>query len=809
MGFKCKNASFEKLRYINISQKNRTYSIQTSEHKNENPSRLFGSKTLLTFLFFLLFSSSSSFAFLNEDDEEQKLKTTAIKDLRVNQNSPSYRSGKFPVQKFRLTQISRTDFCSGVKEIAKLQKFSEDHTGYSLNIIPCEDGRWIVSKLENRERASLDRVSSSKDRAICMTHSSEVSYPFHGHIITKFSNGEEYVGSGTLVGPHHVLTAGHNIFSHKTEEGWATSVRFIPMHNEPEMSFGEAEGTILLSVNNWVEHKNKSYDFGMVILNKSIGYRTGWGGMIEAQDDLFTHISGYPEERVEQTECLTQMWAMREEMQMILGDQTTYKLNTYPGQNGSDVGLQLPDDKGYYVVGVHTYDERNQDNGNVVIRISPEKFKHLVSWMQKYQLRDFYHPRLSSAEEKKERALYVTYKSEAMRGDIESQYQLAVRYKKGRGVEENPYKALKWYREAAKRGHQAATRELALWYEKGQGIQKNVTSAIDFLLKLGNENGAWGQNKLGRFYTYKDGHCIAQDYTEAMHWFLLAAAQNYAPAQNSIGKLYHKGQGVIQNYGEALRWFRLAADQNYLAAQNNMGVLYKKGQGVPVDYAEAMYWFRLAAGQNYPTAQSNIGSLYKKGQGVVQNYVKAMHWHGMATDQNYLSAQNNIVSLYKKGQSVMQDYAKTIRWFRLTAAQNYPTLQNNIGVLYKKGQAIDQNYAEAMYWYQLALNQNDLSAQNNMGMFYSLVQDYAEGMRWFRLAADQNYAPAQNNIGMIYNLAQDYTEAMRWYQLAAHQNYAPAQYNIGRLYKKGYGVALDYVAAQRNDFWIKNCCMIQ
>ncbi len=45
-----------------------------------------------------------------------------------------------------------------------------------------------------------------------------------------------------------------------------------------------------------------------------------------------------------------------------------------------------------------------------------------------------------------------------------------------------------------------------------------------------------------------DMFCVAQDYVEAVRFYLLAAAQGYAHAQFNLGYMYQKGQGVAKDY---------------------------------------------------------------------------------------------------------------------------------------------------------------------------------------------------------------------------------------------------------------------
>lgn len=63
-------------------------------------------------------------------------------------------------------------------------------------------------------------------------------------------------------------------------------------------------------------------------------------------------------------------------------------------------------------------------------------------------------------------------------------------------------------------------------------------------------------------------------------------------------RVYDDGAGVPQDYTEAVRWYRLAAAQGYASAQGNLGVKYGSGQGVPQDDVEAHMWLNPAAAQS-------------------------------------------------------------------------------------------------------------------------------------------------------------------------------------------------------------------
>jgi len=71
-----------------------------------------------------------------------------------------------------------------------------------------------------------------------------------------------------------------------------------------------------------------------------------------------------------------------------------------------------------------------------------------------------------------------------------------------------------------------------------------------------------------------------------------------------------KGNGVRKNMKQAVKWFLAAASQGHANAQNNLAVCYIQGQGVEQDTQQALVWFMAAAAQGH---QGAINSLHKLG----------------------------------------------------------------------------------------------------------------------------------------------------------------------------------------------------
>eukprot|EP00729_Bicosta_minor_P022564 gene22564-biopygen27388 len=73
-------------------------------------------------------------------------------------------------------------------------------------------------------------------------------------------------------------------------------------------------------------------------------------------------------------------------------------------------------------------------------------------------------------------------------------------------------------------------------------------------------------------------------------------------AQNQLGFMYSKGDGVEPDAVEAATWFRKAAETGCCDAQCNLGTMYSIGAGVEQDWGEATKWYRTAAEAGHAAA---------------------------------------------------------------------------------------------------------------------------------------------------------------------------------------------------------------
>jgi V8-like Glu-specific endopeptidase len=178
--------------------------------------------------------------------------------------------------------------------------------------------RWFLNNRTNGvKRSSKVRTKSAGRRAFLQVEGLEeravptvspvaanAGYPYTSicKVYMWFPDGQEYQGSGAVIDSFHVLTAGHCIYSY-ADGGWATKVEVIPEMSGGSQPFGVAWMTQERTYSTWV-NASKSHpgqtgpgdmDIGLVTLDRTIGYRTGWMAFgYDGSSSYNLNTAGYP-----------------------------------------------------------------------------------------------------------------------------------------------------------------------------------------------------------------------------------------------------------------------------------------------------------------------------------------------------------------------------------------------------------------------------------------------------------------------------------------------------------------------------------
>jgi TPR repeat protein len=243
------------------------------------------------------------------------------------------------------------------------------------------------------------------------------------------------------------------------------------------------------------------------------------------------------------------------------------------------------------------------------------------------------------------------------------------------------------------------------------------------------------------------------DYAKAYKEFRVLAEQGNAKAQNNLGAMYAKGQGVAQDYMQAVKWYRKSAEQGYALAQSNLGAMFYRGTGVPQDFAEAIKWYRKAAEQGNALAQSVLGDMYAEGKGVPKDDAEAVRWCRKSAEQGDAGGQSCLGAMFYRGAGVQQDFAEAVKWFHKAAEQGYAEAQKNLGVMYFKSHGVPQDFVQAYMWLNLAAAQGSVDCEKMRDLVTEKMTpvQIAEAQRLAKKWLKQEQAPGIEADSQVIN----------------------------------------------------------
>lgn len=235
------------------------------------------------------------------------------------------------------------------------------------------------TRADRQTKAMYEVILGSDDR---IKVNNTTAYPWRCicSLLITAQNGKQFIGTGWLVAPRLVLTAGHCVYL-TDEGGWAAQVEVTPGRNGSQRPYNSCISRDLRSVTGYTQDGDSNCDYGAILLpaDKRLGDQLGWFGYAARDDDYLkqctVNLSGYPGDGGKTGEDGTQ-WFMSRGVKEVMDRQFEYEIDTYGGQSGSPV-WELASNGSRYGVGIHTH---GASVSNGATRIVREVFDNIVRW---------------------------------------------------------------------------------------------------------------------------------------------------------------------------------------------------------------------------------------------------------------------------------------------------------------------------------------------------------------------------------------------------------------------------------------------
>jgi tetratricopeptide (TPR) repeat protein/V8-like Glu-specific endopeptidase/Ran GTPase-activating protein (RanGAP) involved in mRNA processing and transport len=228
-----------------------------------------------------------------------------------------------------------------------------------------------------------DFTIGQMDRRARVDDTTKWPYSVQGLLVTNFKDNV-CLSSGTIIGPNLVLTSANSVYMKwNGVECDKNMMRFYPGMDGKSTPFGICNVIEVYYPEEYLD--NDKEDYALLVLDRNIGYDTGYFGIKhynrESLKGKSAYLYGYSPNLADQNEHF--LWGMKGPFQLDPhDDMIEHIIDTSSGQSGS--AIYIEDRRKYHIIGVHNRGGDTTRVANQAVYFNQARIVKIKGWIKDY-----------------------------------------------------------------------------------------------------------------------------------------------------------------------------------------------------------------------------------------------------------------------------------------------------------------------------------------------------------------------------------------------------------------------------------------
>lgn len=386
----------------------------------------------------------------------------------------------------------------------------------------------------------------------------------------------------------------------------------------------------------------------------------------------------------------------------------------------------------------------------------------------------------------------------SMQNVPDAQFNLALMFLEGSGMEADPRRGVGWMIDSALGGDTGSCSFLGYLYREDDSVEN-----IDGLSKSDRLSAIWnwiaaslGDADAGfnLAVMYEFGLGLEPSTDMAISWYRKAISGDVPEAMYNLGNIYYLGKGVPQSDEWAMTLYARASRLGDADATCNLASMIWKSRTGPKDEERAISLFEKAGESGSGLAFHNLGSIYDSESELHHSKELAVQFYSKAIELGEINSMINLGIMYEQGDGVEVDLRKAAELYRRVADEGGPECNDcrrHLAFMYMRGEGVESSPEDCIRLFEEAAALGDEKAMYNLGAIYDngdIVEDSIEtAIAWYEKAMEYGSPDAAGALGDIYlegdGVEESEEAADRFYDRARKLEAAKVLFDLGNRFR--------------------------